>query len=625
MDPSMTRTRKNAQQLAQAEALLPSSTFPLQEGDPEAAPTEIKSKEDLHSLSCHLLHHHHHHLLHHLHHQQSLHLRSFGKPSVRLCLLLVFVVLGTFFFLPSLLSSSTLQLKSLHDSTSYAQHQFGDAENDDFTLGGLLAKESATTQCQSRGLIHRLRVRSPYTPSPDLITKLRDYEALHQRCGPGTKSFNRSMANLELAFNTEGRHEVDGECRYIVWLAHSGLGNRLVSIAAAFVYALLTRRVLVLDGRSALGELVCEPFPGEVSWLLPHDFTPLLTLTLNQSSPYKFGLHLQQGTLLPSVRDPPEEDRKSLFHSSSASQPSSLFSYIHLAHDYDFFDKLFFCDKEQASLHQIPWLFLGSNLYFVPSLYLYIPEFRQELNRLFPDTDAIFHHISRYLFLPSNSVWSWIMRYYDAYLSKASQIVGVQIRSFVFPPVVHPHLAQQTLRCAEENNLLPKIAEVEGRETPLSPRNATALLVTSLLPDYSEQLKKLYADHPTETGEVVSVHQPSHEGHQNTQAHGHNLKAWAEMCLLSFSNKLITSPMSTFGYVAQGLAGIKPWILTAAENGEAPSSACSQLVSMDPCFHAPPYYNCDGNKGDDTSKILPYVKHCEDVEWGLKVFPHTPA
>ncbi|MCO5599129.1 hypothetical protein L7F22_053229 [Adiantum nelumboides] len=619
MDSFMARARKHAQQQSPTEALLPSSTFPLLDGDPEAASAQ-KDTQDLHSPPLHHHHYPHQHLLHHLHHHQA---RAFGKSSARLCVLLIFVVLGTFFLLTSLLSSSSLQLKSLRDSSSYADHYTGDTENDDFTLGGLLAKDSDRTQCRSRGIIHRLRVRSPYFPSPKLVSKLRDYEALHQRCGPGTESFNISMTNLELALSTEGKGELDGECRYMVWVAHSGLGNRLMSIAAAFVYALLTHRVLVLDGRSDLRELLCEPFPGGVSWFLPHKFVPLSTLMLNQSSPHKFGLHLQQGTILPSVRDPPEEDRKNLFHSSAASQPSPLFSYVHLAHDYDFFDKLFFCDKEQASLHQIPWLFLGSNLYFVPSLYLYIPEFRQELNHLFPDTDAIFHHISRYLFFPTNSVWGWITRYYDAYLGKSSQIVGVQVRSFVFPPVVHPHLTQQILRCAEENNLLPKISKVEDTETPPSRRNSTALLVTSLLPDYSEQFKELYADHPTESGEVVSVHQPSHEVHQNTQAHRHNLKGWAEMCLLSFSNKLITSPMSTFGYVAQGLAGIKPWILTAVEDGEAPSSACSQLSSMDPCFHAPPYYNCDVSKGDDTSKILPYVKHCEDVEWGLKVFPHV--
>eukprot|EP00250_Pteridium_aquilinum_P017739 c23760_g1_i2 orf=170-2116(-) len=646
MDTIMARSRKNAQHQAQQlqqqqhhhppEALpLPPSTFPLQDPDPEASAEKKHRDDDLHFPLLHKASHHqpHNQLLllhdHHLHHHYSSlpPSRSFGKPSARLCALLALVVIGSFIFLPSLLTSSSFQPRSHHQSTSLAHHHFGNVDNDDFTLGGLLAESSDITQCRSRGLIHRLRSKSPYLPSPYLVSKLREYEALHRRCGPGTKSFNKSASHLERALNdiNSKKQEEDGEeCRYIVWMAHSGLGNRLISIASAFVYALLTRRVLVLDGKSDLGELLCEPFPGEVSWLLPSDFAPLARLTLNESSPHRFGLQLKQGTILPSVRDPPVEDRRSLIPSSSfTSHPSSLFSYLHLTHGYDFYDKLFFCHTEQASLHQIPWLFLSTNLYFVPSLYLYLPEFRQELNRLFPEPESVFHHVSRYLFFPTNPVWSWILRFYDAYLAKSSQIVGVQIRSFVYPPVAQPHVTKQILTCAVENNLLPKTLKEDETEPPRFARNSTAVLVTSLLPDYSEQIMEVYADYPTETGEVVSVYQPSHEVHQNTEAHGHNMKAWAEMCLLSFSTKLITSPMSTFGYVAQGMAGIRPWLLASVEDGVVPSPACSQALSMDPCFHAPPYFDCDGDKGDDTTKVLPYVKHCEDVEWGLKVFPNT--
>lgn len=618
----MARSRKNVQQQEQhphQEALLPSSTFPLVEGDPEAA-TEKDSllHQFPHHHSPHDHQHHHHH-----HHHHSLPSRTFAKPSTRICFLLTLAIVGTFIFLPSLLSSSSFQPRSQYDHSASHSHHFRDVDND-FTLGGLLADSSDRTKCRSRGLIHGLRPRSPYRPSSYLVSKLREYEALHQRCGPGTESFNKSADHLQLNLNGKDTQAIDGECRYVVWIAHSGLGNRLISIASAFVYALLTHRVLVLDGRSDLGKLLCEPFPGDVSWFLPPNFTPLSTLTLNESSPYRFGLHLQQGTILPFVRDPPDEDKKTLIPSSSLiSHPSSLFSFLHLTHDYDFYDKLFFCSKEQASLEHIPWLFLSTNLYFVPSLYLYLPEFRQELNRLFPETESVFHHVSRYLFFPTNSVWGWILRFYDAYLAKSTQIVGVQIRSFVFPPVVEPHITKQILTCAVENNLLPKVLKEKESEPDLFARNSTAVLVTSLLSGYSEQIIEVYADYPTETGEVVSVYQPSHETHQNTQELRHNMKAWAEMCLLSFSNKLITSPMSTFGYVAQGLAGIKPWILARVENDVAPSLVCSQSLSVDPCYHAPPYFDCDDNKGVDTTKLLPYVKHCEDVDWGLKVFPNT--
>lgn len=629
------RARKSAQQV-----LLPPSTFPHHyshhqedeeddDDDAAAAAASVESGEGQ-------LHHQHYHDHKHYHRHHQLHLGAFKKSSARLWAFLVLVVVGAFVFLASLVSTLSSQpplprsqprLLANAYSSSQAHQDSANVEEDDLTLGGLLADNFDRTQCRSRGLIHRLRSKSPYPPSPYLVSKLREYEALHRRCGPGTKSFNRSAHHLKLGKNIKQHSNDDDEeeeCKYIVWIAYSGLGNRLVSIASLFVYALVTRRLVVLDGRSDLGELLCEPFPGEVSWLLPPDFPPLLSLSLNESSPHRFGLHLEQGTILPFKRDPPDEDKK--MASNVTSNPSSLFSYLHLGHNYDFYDKLFFCDREQASLHQIPWLFLRANLYFVPSLYIYLPEFRQELDRLFPHREAIFHQVGRYLFFPTNPVWSWIMRFYDAYLAKASQIVGIQIRTFDSRPVAQPYVTDQILTCAVENGLLPKtLHKEEENKPPLLRRNTTAVLVTSLLPDYFEQIMQLYADYPTETGEVVSVHQPSHEVHQNTEAHGHNKKAWAEICLLSFSNILITSPMSTFGYVAQGLAGIKPWILARVEQGLVPSPVCSQVLSLDPCFHAPPYFNCNDNKGGDTSQLLPYVKHCEDVSWGLKLFPNPDS
>lgn len=481
-----------------------------------------------------------------------------------------------------------------------------DDDDDDATLAGLLADDADRVQCKSRGAIHRYRPRSKYIPSPYLVSRLRKYEALHRKCAPGTANFNKTVDRLLKNKNERGEED---ECRYIVWISYSGLGNRLVSIASAFVFALLTDRVLLLDARSDFGELLCEPFP-RASWLLPPDFTPLTSHSFNESSPHRFGRLLEE--------DPRRKPSSS--SPTSSRSPPPLLSYLHLTHNYDFYDKLLFCDEEQAFLHHVPWLFLRSNQYFVPSLYIFIPQFREELNRLFPERDAIFHHIGRYLFHPTNSVWSWITRFYHAYLAKASQRIGIQIRTFVSGPEFLPYITEQILTCGVENKVLPRTTESDEHEDNAGDRNSTAVLVTSLLPDYFEKIRELYMDHATESGGLVSVYQPSHEIHQQSQKHGHNRKAWAEICLLSFSDKLITSPLSTFGYVAQGLAGIKPWILARVENETVPSFVCSRTLSMDPCFHAPPYFDCMLNRGTDTSKILPFVQHCEDVSWGLKIF-----
>ncbi|KAJ0102623.1 hypothetical protein Patl1_05745 [Pistacia atlantica] len=71
----------------------------------------------------------------------------------------------------------------------------------------------------------------------------------------------------------------------------------------------------------------------------------------------------------------------------------------------------------------------------------------------------------------------------------------------------------------------------------------------------------MYKTHPTVSGEVIEVYQPSQEEHQMTYSNLHNIKTCAKMNLLSMCDVLVTSSWSTFGNVAQGLVGLKPWIL----------------------------------------------------------------
>ena len=106
-----------------------------------------------------------------------------------------------------------------------------------------------------------------------------------------------------------------------------------------------------------------------------------------------------------------------------------VYAYLHLAHNYDDYDKLFSCEQDQLLLQRIPWLILRSDNYFVPSLFL-IPLFEEELSQLFPGKDTVFHHLGRYLFHPSNLVWGLITRFYQAYLANAKERIGIQIRAF---------------------------------------------------------------------------------------------------------------------------------------------------------------------------------------------------
>uniref|UniRef100_A0A2P2JYN5 Fucosyltransferase n=2 Tax=Rhizophora mucronata TaxID=61149 RepID=A0A2P2JYN5_RHIMU len=470
------------------------------------------------------------------------------------------------------------------------------AENlNDKLLDGLLVSGFDEATCASRYRSFLYRKSSHHKPSSYLVSKLRNYEDLHKRCGPGTQLYELALEQLK-----SGHKVGSTDCNYIVWISFSGLGNRMLALASTFLYALLTNRVLLVDRGKDMVDLFCEPFP-EKSWLLPLDF-PLI----DQFNGFDQNSSHCHGNML----------KNNVISTSAESIPSFL--YLHLVHDYGDYDKLFFCDENQAVLAKVPWLIMKTDNYFVPSLFL-TTSFDEELSKLFPEKGTVFHHLGRYLFHPSNRVWGLIVRYYQAYLSKADEKIGLQIRVFDTRPGPLKHVMDQILACTLREKLLPDIdlqdSVVNQSENPKS----TAVLVTSLNSGYSEKIRNMYWEHPTVTGGVIGVYQPSHEEYQQSDKHMHNRKAWAEMYLLSLTDVLVTSSWSTFGYVAQGLGGLKPWILGKPENDITPDPPCRRAMSVEPCFHAPPFYDCKARRGTDTGALVPHVRHCEDMSWGLKV------
>ncbi|KAH6820245.1 fucosyltransferase 1 [Perilla frutescens var. hirtella] len=456
-------------------------------------------------------------------------------------------------------------------------------------------------------LYHRGSTRR--TPSPHLISKLRSYEARHKRCSPYTDSYNKTVNYL--LQQSEGEvYSSTFNCKYVVWISMNGLGNQMLSMASTFLYALLTDRVLLLDRGVDIPDLFCEPFP-EASWFLPSDFP----FTSDDFNSFNQRSDKSYGNLL----------RSNVNTTTSAPRP---YMHLYLAYDYDDADKRFFCDEDQTYLHNIPWLLMKSDGYYVPSLFS-MPSFQQDLQTFFPEKDAIFHLLSRYLFHPTNSVWGLVTRYYDAYLSKADVITGIQVRVFDGEPGnPFKHVMDQILNCTKRENILPQIKENHYQSTSNLKNITVAVLMTSLSSGYYEQMREMYLQNPTTAGEAVGVFQPSHEEFQQTEKHSHNQKALAEIYLLSLTDKLVTSGWSTFGYVAQGIGGLKPWILYRPENRVAPEPPCERAKSMEPCYHGPPANDCKLRIGGvEKGALVPHVSHCEDVSWGLKLVqqnqPHS--
>ncbi|CAN6202124.1 unnamed protein product [Urochloa humidicola] len=471
--------------------------------------------------------------------------------------------------------------------------------------GGLLVEGFDQESCHSRYKSAMYRRNPGRQPSPYLVSKLRRHEALQRRCGPGTAAYSAALDQLK-----SGKNAASSDCKYLVSLSYRGLGNRILAAASAFLYALLTDRVLLIDPSSDMDALFCEPFPN-TTWLLPPGF-PLWSFDLD--TPERYGKMRENGVLRPEPKV-----------TTANGSPAAAFAYIHLDYNQTDHDKLFFCDEDQRMLSDFQWLVMRTDSYIVPGLFL-IETFREELARMFPERDAVFHHIGRYLFHPTNHVWGLVTRYHDAYLARAARRVGIQVRVFPWEPE-SPELLEQITRCTQEAGFLPRVVNTE-EEVPAVTAAATtgrgaktiAVVITSLKAWYYEQVKGMYWEKAAAGGEAVVVSQPSHEEYQHYGVKSHEYKAWAEIYLLSLTDALVTTGKSTFGYVAQGLAGIRPWVLLnnqANDTAAGHNGTCSRDVSMEPCFHVAPMYDCRRRR--DSGEILPHVRHCEDVPTGLKL------
>ncbi|RCV20741.1 hypothetical protein SETIT_4G081600v2 [Setaria italica] len=473
--------------------------------------------------------------------------------------------------------------------------------HDDRLLGGLLVDGFDEESCHSRYQSAMYRRNPGRRPSPYLIAKLRRHEALQRRCGPGTAAYSDALEQLK-----SGKSVASPECRYIVSLPYQGLGNRILAVASAFLYALLTDRVLLIDPSDGMDELLCEPFLG-ATWLLPPGFPLAGYATFSNDTAETYGNMLRNKVI----------GADAAADISPAQTPA--FAYVYLHSDASAHDKNFFWDEDQRLLRDIQWLVMRTDNYIVPGLFL-ANAFRGELDLMFPEPDAVFHHLGRYLFHPTNHVWGLVTRYHNAYLAGAAQHVGIQVRVFGAQPN-SPELLEQITSCTQRHKLLSEVlaaGEPMTMPPPLASRaKSKAVLVTSLKPWYHEKLKSMYWEHAAANGEVVSVHQPSHEEFQRFGVRSHDAKAWAEIYLLSLADALVTTSQSTFGYVAQGLGGLRPWVMYKPDNDTTvPDPPCGRAVSMEPCFFAAPNYNLWKKQWLDASTIVPHVQRCADFAWG---------
>ncbi|XP_010471531.1 PREDICTED: fucosyltransferase 3-like [Camelina sativa] len=433
------------------------------------------------------------------------------------------------------------------DGLSEKKEQLGDIN--------LVASSFDKESCLSRYEASLYIKESPFKQSSYLDYRLQRYEDLHRQCGPFTRSYNLTLDKLKPGDQSDGG--VSG-CRYVIWLNSNGeLGNRMLSLASAFLYALLTNRVLLVEPGVDMADLFCEPFPN-TSWFLPLEF-PL----------------------------------KSRFNEQSLLRESgnSMLAYRHV--NFSDQQKLFFCEESQVLLEETPWLIMKADSFFLPSLFS-ISSFKQELERLFPEKETAFYFLSQYLFHPTNAVWGLITRYYRTYLARADQRIGIYIEVSESGNGQFQYLVDQILACGTRYKLLPEVDR--QRHLPSSQvlnQKSKAVFVSSSSPGYFESIRDIYWENPTVIGEIISVHKLSHKDYQKTPRNMEYKRAWAEIYLLSCTDVLVsTSSWSSLMDVAHGLGGLTPWVLNKAENGTSHEPSCVRARSIEPRSQVTLFQSC---------------------------------
>jgi xyloglucan fucosyltransferase len=456
------------------------------------------------------------------------------------------------------------------------------------------SSSSAGANCVSRSQQFKYRKKEYHFPLSEALTRaLAEYTRMHSQC---------------CAWNVNHGHDGEGVCQYVMYHeGYEGLGNRLLSLVAAFAYALVTSRALVIEGsRGHLAELLCEPFrdyySGEDKKVKSN-----YTATWVVPSQVAHGVQQQAVTL--------EEAMGAQFVNVTA-------VHVKLRHEQTVGDQRFFCPEAQDGLRKVPWVIWESNQYYVPRLFMLREFWATKLRLWFPDVSRVFTQLGRVLCVPRNAVWDTIRRVHEGEMAwgAAKARVGIQVRR---------HGVSENASFSEE--VYRRIVEcvVEGGVVP--PPMATiqlgaakvAVLVTSLQSMYYDKMRERWNN--TVVGSSSSSREAqvkfvmvSHEGteqYSSDQAR----KAMVEMWLLSLCNDVLaTSSWSTFGYVAHALAGMHPRILNIRgphpELAQPSLPACSRGQSPEPCLHYPfTAVAATTSSSSSASACLPTTANSTDV------------
>lgn len=515
--------------------------------------------------------------------------------------------------------------------------------------------------CESRGELQPLydgrKFVAGYQPGAGWTKVLEEYEALHRKC---IQSVGDSLNDYFLSGNTSTG------CQFLVADALDfGLGNRLLTVASASLYAILTHRILLVPTSTRLPDLMCEPFVGS-SWRVESEgvFTPA------DSHPQ---LWTSTNTLLHKIDLTQTIAGGDEFGNSSGGSEEFVSNSTYASRGEDGawhpVDR-FFCDTEQAYVKsKVTWVYLTGCHYFLPNLFT-VPSFRPALERLFPDHKMALTTVMRSLMLPSDPVWRQVKEANDVHFNQRvntdefSHRIGIQVRyvggkdqyekfnEFVntrivnclienailqLPPNSSHNNNNVTLTTSSTSEVKYNVAEAADGHS----RRQSTVFIASLHDGLLKHLKSMYNSstsagsdddddddgHPrhllesTSVANSVRVVQLTH-GEEQKSGLDEDQGALAEILLLSFSDDLFVTPSSTFGGIAQVYGGLIPWFI---DYDPSSNNSCFHGQTVDICFsRSLEMFTCPYDTHSFTGKrladVMPYIKECPAIET-----PHPPG
>lgn len=468
-------------------------------------------------------------------------------------------------------------------------------------------------------------------PSQRLLRLLDLYRARVRECG--VLDGPRDWAGLREAMRS-GR---PAACRYMLWSpTKDGLGNQMLSLASAFVYSLLTFRVLLIEpASSSISDLFCEPFFNTPSWLFrhAHEFGGKKGVT---SGPFV--------TNYTYFLNPPFQLDRPV--------PNVLPFHVHLWSDM----QPFFCPETHRWAENATALVISSNLYWVPAIY-YVPYFRRKLEALFPSRRT-FAAVAPLILHPSNRVWAQVTSFllqdgdtadgstaYGDWDRPASALrspptpirVGLQFRANFGIPVAEA--VDGSIACLKalpkllhHRSLWPNFLVSQGQSGGDCPGSGSSLeagggsettsRLTVLLASLDEAFKSgvltqlegeggsSWSGKGQVSSEIKVISLTSDTGQEFGNLE-HNERALVEILSLAFSSDIVLlTPRSTFGYTIAGLSSAVPLFLTSCEP-----------AMPEPCFLRPePHVQCRYSRfkvegGAIPGVSDPYLRSCPDAEW----------